>query len=94
VKNTAEKLRYMADQIARNFCALDHDNAVLATADHINQFWDPRMKAMIFADPDRGTLSQVAKAAIDKLAAGANPPPQTRATVFAEVDEGGHSDAG
>jgi formate dehydrogenase subunit delta len=36
----------------------------------------------------------VAKAAIDKLAAGANPPPQTKATVFAEVDEGGHSDAG
>jgi formate dehydrogenase subunit delta len=94
MKTTEEKLRYMADQIARNFCALDHDNAVLATADHINQFWDPRMKAMIFADGEIERLTPVARAAIAKLAAGIKPASQTRATVFAEVDEGGHSDAG
>ncbi|BBC71825.1 NADH-dependent formate dehydrogenase delta subunit [Altererythrobacter sp. B11] len=87
------KLRRMADQIGLNFAAIGHDNAVLATADHINKFWDPRMKAQIFAD-DHSVLSPIARAAIEKLAAGANPPPQTRATEFNAVDELGHSDAG
>ncbi|TIX49845.1 formate dehydrogenase [Alteraurantiacibacter aquimixticola] len=83
----------MADQIAVNFAAIGHDNAVLATADHIKKFWDPRMKAQIFAD-DRSRLSPIAAAAIDKLAAGADPAPQTGATDFNEVDEVGHMDAG
>ncbi|MXO87269.1 formate dehydrogenase [Altererythrobacter aestuarii] len=83
----------MADQIATNFAAIGHDNAVLATADHINKFWDPRMKAQIFAD-DRSALSAIAGLAIEKLARGADPAPQTRATQFNKVDEVGHSDAG
>ncbi|AKH43802.1 formate dehydrogenase subunit delta [Altererythrobacter atlanticus] len=87
------KLRRMADQIGANFAAIGHDNAVLATADHINKFWDPRMKAQIFAD-DHAALSPIARAAIEKLAAGANPPPQSPATEFNKVDEVGHSDAG
>jgi formate dehydrogenase subunit delta len=87
------RLRYMADQIARNFIALGHDKAILATADHIDMFWDPRMKAMIFAD-DRTQLGPVAKAAIDYLATGAHPEHQTRATEFNKVDEAGHVDAG
>jgi len=90
---TAAKLRRMADQIAVNFQALGHDEAVLATADHIDMFWDPRMKAGIFAD-DRSLLSPVARAAIDYLAKGQHPPHQTRATEFNTVDEVGHSDAG
>ena len=88
-----EKLRRMADQIAKNYAAIGHDNAVLATADHINKFWERRMKAAIFAD-DRSLLSPIAHAAIDKLAAGADPAPQTRATEFNAVNEVGHSDAG
>jgi len=87
------KLRRMADQIGMNFAAIGHDNAVLATADHINKFWDPRMKAQIFAD-DHSVLNPIARAAIEKLAAGANPPPQSAATEFNKVDEIGHSDAG
>ena len=87
------RLRYMADQIARNFQALGHEKAVLATADHIDMFWDPRMKAMIFAD-DRSELGPVARAAIDYLAEGNHPESQTRATEFNRADELGHSDAG
>ena len=87
------RLRYMADQIARNFMALGHDEAVLATADHIDMFWDPRMKTMIFAD-DRGALGPVASAAIEYLARGNHPAHQTRATEFNKRDEVGHSDAG
>ena len=86
-------LRRMANQIAVNFQALGHDQAVLATADHIETFWDPRMKAGIFGD-DRAQLTPTAAAAIDYLAKGQHPPHQTRATEFNKVDDVGHSDAG
>lgn len=87
------RLRYMADQIARNFAAIGHDDAVAATADHIVKFWDPRMKAAILAD-DRHALSPIARDAVGLLARGIEPPPQTRATVFKETSDGGRSDAG
>jgi formate dehydrogenase subunit delta len=93
VSGTQGKLRRMADQIAMNFAALGHDNAMLATADHINLYWDPRMKAQIFAD-DHAALSPIARAAIEHLQAGGNPPPQTRASEFNHALEVGHSDAG
>ncbi len=72
---------------------MGHDNAVLATADHIYQFWDPRMKTAIFAD-DRTLLNPIAGAAIDHLATGAHPASQTSATEFNTAPEIGHSDAG
>ena len=87
------RLRYMADQIARNFAAIGHDDAIAAVADHIAMFWDPRMKAAIFAE-DPSALSPIAAAAIAQLKAGGQPAPQTRATEFNAVDEIGHSDAG
>ena len=90
---TIETLRRMAGDIARNLESMGHDQAVLATADHIYQFWDPRMKAAIFAD-DRSLLSPIARGAIDHLAGGAHPASQTRATEFNTAHEVGHSDAG
>ena len=67
------RLHAMIDQIARNFAAIGHDDAVAATADHIVKFWDPRMKAEILAG-DRETLSRVAREAVALLAAGIEPP--------------------
>jgi formate dehydrogenase subunit delta len=93
MSSTIETLRRMANDIARNLEPIGGDNAALATADHIDKFWDPRMKQMIFAD-DRSTLSPIAAAAIDHLAAGAHPESQTRATEFNKANEVGHSDAG
>jgi formate dehydrogenase subunit delta len=61
-----ERLRYMADQIARNFAAQGEDHAAAATAEHIRLFWDPRMKAAILAD-DRAALSPVVAAALERL---------------------------
>ncbi|HEX8057185.1 MAG TPA: formate dehydrogenase subunit delta [Novosphingobium sp.] len=61
-----ERLRYMADQIARNFAAQGEAEAVAATAEHIRLYWDPRMKAAILAD-DRAALSPVVAAAVDRL---------------------------
>ena len=95
MSSTIDTLRRMANDIARNLEAMGPDKAVLATADHIDKFWDPRMKKAIFADDGRGSvLSPIAAAAIDHLAGGAHPDSQTRATEFNTAHEIGHSDAG
>ena len=57
----------MAEQIARNFAVQGEEAAIAATADHIAQFWDPRMRERIIAD-DRAALSPVVAAAVDRLA--------------------------
>ena len=58
----------MANQIARNLAAQGEDSASAQTAQHITDFWDPRMKAAILqADP--ATLSPIAAAALARLAA-------------------------
>ena len=91
--STLATLHRMANDIARNLAAMGHDNAVLATADHIDHFWDPRMKAQIFAG-DFTALSPIAREAIQHLADGGHPESQTRATKFNAVDGVGRSDAG
>jgi len=93
MSSTIETLRRMAGDIARNFESMGHDKAVLATADHIYQFWDPRMKAAIFAD-DHSQLVPIAKEAIEHLAEKGHPGSQTRATKWNDVDGVGRSDAG
>ena len=93
MSSTIDTLRRMANDIARNLEAMGPDKAVLATADHIDKFWDPRMKKAIFADSGTG-LSAIARAAIEHLAGGAHPDSQTRATEFNTAHEIGHSDAG
>jgi formate dehydrogenase subunit delta len=62
--NTVERLVHMANQIATNL-AMDAD-PVTAMADHIQLFWDPRMKRMILEHGSSG-LSAVAAAAIARL---------------------------
>ena len=91
-----ERLAYMANQIARNFEAIGHEAAAKATADHVASFWDPRMKALIFAAMDRGEaeLSPTALAALTSLRRDGAPESQTRATEFNAADEPGHADAG
>ena len=67
--NSVERLVYMANQIARNL-ATDAD-PVAATARHIQLYWDPRMKGLIFENGGEG-LSPHAAAAISKLAESHN----------------------
>lgn len=40
----AERLVHMANQIAAFFKAYPEPEAIAATATHIRQFWDPRMR--------------------------------------------------
>ena len=87
-----ERLIYMANQIARNLATQSVDSSALAVADHVAQFWDPRMKAMLLAHLNGGGegLSPIAHAALSELALHGAPPSQTRATEF----KTGNSDAG
>ena len=84
MSSTIDTLRRMANDIARNLEAMGPGKAVLATADHIDKFWDPRMKKAIFADEGTG-LTPIAREAIEHLAGGAHPDSQTRATEFNTV---------
>lgn len=92
-KSQLETVTRMANQIAKNFMALGHDKAALATADHIESFWDPRMKACIF-DGDRSGLDDVAAKAIAHLYEKGHPGSQTRATEFSNTHGLVSSDAG
>ena len=89
----AERLVYMANQIARNFAAQGADVAALAVADHIAAFWDPRMKAQIFA-MESPALEPIAARALKLLRDRGAPPPQSPATQFGSTHSAGGSDAG
>lgn len=43
-----DKLAYMANQIASFFKSRPHDEAVAGIADHISNFWEPRMRRQFF----------------------------------------------
>jgi len=67
-----DKLVYMANQIGKFFTGQGQEQAVAGTADHIKKFWDPRMRAAIFAHLEAGGagLDPVVRLAIERLAAG------------------------
>jgi formate dehydrogenase subunit delta len=66
-----EKLVMMANQIARFFAAQGEQRPVPQIADHIRQFWDPRMRRAIAAHiTDGGAgLDPLAKSALAGIAA-------------------------
>jgi formate dehydrogenase subunit delta len=49
-----DRLIYMANQIGKFFEIQGHDKAVPGIAEHIQKFWDPRMRAAIFVHLDAG----------------------------------------
>ncbi|RJF71835.1 hypothetical protein D3875_09960 [Deinococcus cavernae] len=87
-----DRLVRMANEIARNFTAIGHERAAVATADHIHSFWDRRMKEKLFQACETGEcgLSPAAHAALQLLHDRGAPAHQTRAT----EDIPGASDAG
>ncbi|HUD85586.1 MAG TPA: formate dehydrogenase subunit delta [Xanthobacteraceae bacterium] len=53
-EKTTDKLVYMANQIGKFFASQEADRAIAGTAEHIRKFWDPRMRAAIFAHLEAG----------------------------------------
>jgi formate dehydrogenase subunit delta len=66
---TAERLVYMANQIAHAFRLKGEAQAVAETADHLRKFWDPRMRREILAILEAGGtgLDSIARAAVEQL---------------------------
>ncbi|MCB1486101.1 MAG: formate dehydrogenase subunit delta [Bauldia sp.] len=71
----ADKLVYMANQIGRFFVTEDRATAVDGIADHLRQFWDPRMRATIVAYLDDGGegLDPAVREAVARLSGDAAP---------------------
>jgi formate dehydrogenase subunit delta len=63
------KLVYMANQIGKFFSSQGPEVAIAGTAEHIKKFWDPRMRAAIFAHLAAGGagLDPAPRQAIEKL---------------------------
>ena len=49
MSSTLDRLVMMANQIGRFFTPQREGDTVAAIADHLEKFWDPRMKAAIVA---------------------------------------------
>jgi formate dehydrogenase subunit delta len=65
-----DKLIYMANQIGKFFASQGREEATAGTADHIKKFWDPRMRAQIFAHLEAGGagLEPAVRVAVERLA--------------------------
>jgi formate dehydrogenase subunit delta len=64
-----EKLAYMANQIGKFFAHQKHDQAVAAITDHLDKFWDPRMRSGILAHLDEVQLDPLVREAVTAIAA-------------------------
>jgi|JRHI01.1.fsa_nt_gi formate dehydrogenase subunit delta len=64
-----DKLVMMANQIAKFFATQGEERALPQIADHIEKFWDPRMRREILAHVAQGGtgLDPLARSAIELL---------------------------
>lgn len=54
VASTREKLVRMANQIATFFHSKPREEGIAGVAEHINKFWEPRMRRQMFEMIDAG----------------------------------------
>lgn len=64
-----QRLIYMANQISAFFKSYPENQAIASTGNHMEQFWDPRMRQEILQHVQAGGagLSAIALAAVRKL---------------------------
>lgn len=62
-----DKLAYMANQIGKFFAHQKHDQAVASILDHIEKFWDPRMRSEIIAHKAEVELDPSVREAVEQL---------------------------
>ncbi|MER8372085.1 formate dehydrogenase subunit delta [Mesorhizobium sp. M1409] len=55
IMSTREKLVRMANQIADFFHSKPREEGIAGVAEHINKFWEPRMRLQLFQMLDAGT---------------------------------------
>ncbi|WP_217571790.1 formate dehydrogenase subunit delta [Mesorhizobium sp. GbtcB19] len=57
IASTKEKLVRMANQIATFFHSKPREEGIAGVAEHINKFWEPRMRRQFFEMLDAGTAN-------------------------------------
>jgi formate dehydrogenase subunit delta len=64
-----DKLVYMANQIGKFFASQGEAQAAAGIANHLEKFWDPRMRLAIFAHLEAGGagLEPLVRQAIEQL---------------------------
>jgi len=64
-----DKLAYMANQIGKFFASQGTERSIDSIVDHLNKFWDPRMRAAILAhlDAGGGNLDPSVREAVGRL---------------------------
>jgi formate dehydrogenase subunit delta len=64
-----DKLAYMANQIGKFFAHQKHDQAVESITDHLEKFWDLRMRTTIQAQYEtvKSRLDPLVQQAIERL---------------------------
>jgi formate dehydrogenase subunit delta len=70
-----DRLAYMANQIGKFFAHEPRDKAVASIADHLQKFWDPRMRREILAHLDAVQLDPPVREAVETLKASAGSTP-------------------
>jgi len=73
-----DKLVYMANQIGKFFDSQGREQAAAGTADHIQKFWDPRMRTQILAHLEAGGqgLEPVVRIALERVKAAEKRKPE------------------
>jgi formate dehydrogenase subunit delta len=67
-----EKLAYMANQIGKFFAHQPHDQAVASINDHLQKYWDPRMRSAIISHLSEVQLDPSVREAVAQLRAPRN----------------------
>lgn len=67
---TPDKLIYMANQIAAFFASQPEEERIAGVAEHLNDFWDPRMRERLLAldAESRARLDPLVQEAMKRLA--------------------------
>lgn len=69
IMSTSEKLVRMANQIADFFHSKPREEGIAGVAEHINKFWEPRMRRQFFEmlDDGSGNFNELVVAASAKI---------------------------
>ena len=70
-----DKLAYMANQIGKFFSHQPHDKAVASIANHLQQFWDPRMRSGILTHLGEVKVDPLVREALTVIASAARRSP-------------------
>ena len=73
-----DKLVYQANQIAKFFHSKPHGEGVAGVAEHINKFWEPRMRLQFFEMIEAGGAG-FDTLVLEAAAAVRQPPPAEKA---------------